>query len=237
MVSLDQAKAIWGRDLGQLVQSSGDSSAGVWVVAILLCATVVLSPVGIWLIVRLRKNASVSEHNDRIMSDFAAFVANADAVWAYPVMINTMLRQPGARSAPGLFLISLATEEKPPFTHQQMVELLSDFPEQLADELTADEQYQPHRRRRLPDSVTRGAAVYACDLMVDPRLLIGHHISDDAPFIPCLADRGDHGRLIVMPSWYVQGEPCFTDEQRKLATRSLQMLLLTAEKLRQINGR
>jgi hypothetical protein len=70
-------------------------------------------------------------------------------------------------------------------------------------ELLADEGYQAHRRRQLPEIVSGGQAIYACDLWIPPVLLKGQCV--DIPFLPCMAERGDSGRINVLPWWIATG--------------------------------
>jgi hypothetical protein len=54
--------------------------------------------------------------------------------------------------------------------------------------------------------MTRGRTVYACDLMIQQGLLNNAHISDENPLLPCLAEPGDAGRLLVLPHWLASGD-------------------------------
>src|SRR5688572_2350395 len=69
---------------------------------IVMC-TVVLIPVGLYLVIRgIRGRPKWGPALDYELG----FIDRAEAVMAYPLMINSMLRRPGDAAAAGLFLIS-----------------------------------------------------------------------------------------------------------------------------------
>jgi hypothetical protein len=77
-----------------------------------------------------------------------------------------------------------------------------------------DEQFKPFRRRKVPTSITRGPTVYACDLLIEPGLLPDKHISDNVPFLPCMAEPGEIGRLLLIPYWMIPPQLPATDDQK-----------------------
>ena len=80
--------------------------------------------------------------------------------------------------------------------------------------LMADEEYQRNRRRRLPDSITGGHTVYACDLGISPDYLPFRKINEEMPVIPCLAEPGDSGQIRIVPYWCAFGvtPPAWAEE-------------------------
>jgi hypothetical protein len=179
------------------------------VIGLVLLATVVLIPVGFYLIVSgLRKQAPLQKQFQEEM----AFIDRAEAVMAYPLMVNSMLRSPGDVPAPGLVIISFDRGEPETIPYMADVAIkageaighgLPPDDEQFLIDLMLDEEYQRSRRRRLPDSVTRGHRVYACDLSIHPWYLPGKRLNDEAPFIPCLAEPGEAGQIRAVPWWCV----------------------------------
>jgi hypothetical protein len=139
-----------------------------------------------------------------------AFIDRAEPVMAFPLMVNRLLRQPGDAPVPGLFIISFerGRAETVAFMGEVAVAAGDPLPlklpaadEQFLIDLMFDEEYQQSRRRRLPDSITKGHRVYAVDLAVHPHYLPDRHLSDGVPMVPCLAEPGDQGRVRAIPYW------------------------------------
>lgn len=123
------------------------------------------------------------------------------------VQANMALYDPGPEDLPCLVLISF----EPQF--QQHPEWLSELalhiysfkgreftnPEAAyVSSLTTDEIAERHRRRRLPDSFTRGACVYAADLWIYRSFLPrGFVLSHER--LPCVAEPGEQGRIELLP--------------------------------------
>jgi hypothetical protein len=136
------------------------------------------------------------------------FVAEALPVFAYPLMVNGALLKPGGKSSlPGLVLISFDETISAQDMAKLIVELTDPPAEWTAEDrsfasgLFEDMDFQRHRRRQVPLSVTGGREVFACDLMMDPRFLLGGFITESFPVVPCLAERGPSGRIIQLAWW------------------------------------
>jgi hypothetical protein len=143
-------------------------------------------------------------------------LAKGQVVWAYPLMVNRLLRQPANREpVPGLFLITLDPEAGDDLEIMGEIALrVGEPPADLSAEdqafchnLFMDEAYQRQRRRLLPPEVSFGLEVWAVDLAVHPAYLPGGHLSDEFPLIPCLATPGRFGVTRVMPYWMVANLP------------------------------
>jgi hypothetical protein len=177
------------------------------VIGVLLLFTGVLIPLGLWLII---SGLWARNRNGDALAGELAFIERAEPVMAFPLMVNRLLRQPGDAPVPGLFIITFdrGRAETVAFMAEVAVVAADPIPRKLpeADEqalidLMFDEEYQPSRRRRLPDSVTAGHRVYAVDLAVHPHYLPERHLSDEMPMVPCLAEPGDQGRIRAIPYW------------------------------------
>ena len=187
-------------------EGEGCVTAVVMPVLVLMGLTIVLLPLALRLYRRWRLVRRVDERN----REAEQFAEHATPVMAFPLMVNSMLRRPGTGHAPGLFLISF--DPRRGNSIRFMGELgervggghsggMSYEDYEFCRGLMADEQYRPFRRRRIPDSLTGGAAVYAVDLAVSQLLLAGRHIADEMPLVPCMAEPGDDGRIVQMPYW------------------------------------
>ena len=186
----------------------GRSKRSGWKIGLglLLICTIAAAPVGIGLFIvgLIPRNPRRTEYEAEL-----AFIERAQPVVAFPLMVNSMLRAPGDRPAPGLVIISFdpaadsvaAMAEVALAAGEPVGRGLSPEDEAALIELMLDEQYQPSRRRPLPGSVTKGARVYACDLVIHPLLLPDRHLSDDVPFVACLAEPGERGQIRTIPYW------------------------------------
>jgi hypothetical protein len=137
------------------------------------------------------------------------FLRNAVPVMAYPLMVNLMLRRPGIEPSAGLVLITF----DPSVTTNQAIDVVgridaacssgsTGLPDVIfCRKLMNHEDFILARRRKIPMSLTDGREFYACDLWIPPKLLHRQCISDDLPFIPCMAEPGESGRINVMPWW------------------------------------
>jgi hypothetical protein len=156
-----------------------------YVLAGVLCLTVVAAPVGIGLAIgtALRR----SRHR-RQYSDFLQLAARCRPITAYPLMVNrAALRTPGA-VAPGLVIGSF----DPRADHTFMSEIgLRIFAASGLDDgsmlstLMDDERFVRHRRRLLPLDQTDQIPVFAFDLMITGNHLPAGKVEG---IIPCLAD-------------------------------------------------
>jgi hypothetical protein len=190
-----------------------ERSLGRVAIGVLICLTGVLIPLGLFFIVRglLGKNPIQAALHVEL-----DFVDRAQAVMAYPLMVNSMLRHPGDEAAAGLVIISF--DDGPPTTVEFMAGVCVAIGEaessnadsevaRWARELMGDEDYQRSRRRRVPAELTKGHTVYACDLGIAPWYLPDRHLSDEIPMIPCLAEPGDTGRICAIPYWVAFDAP------------------------------
>ena len=136
------------------------------------------------------------------------FLDRAEPVMAYPLMINSILRRPGMKPSAGLVMVSFETNWPAEMANVGLrvgnADAASEADRNWLRELLADEEYQVHRRRKLPESVSGGRVIYACDLWIPPALL--KHQSLNIPMLPCMAERGDRGRINVLPWWIAVGE-------------------------------
>jgi hypothetical protein len=182
----------------------------VFTLVALLGLTIVLLPLAVWLFRWWRKTRQGSPDPREAL----AFAERAVPVMAFPLMVNSLLRRPGTDRAPGLFLISFdprvdagfmgeLAERVGAHDAQTMTRAEYDF----CRGLMADEEYRVYRRRELPPGLTKGAVVYAVDLVISPLLLSGRHISDEMPLVPCMAEPSDDGRVMQMPYWIATGGP------------------------------
>jgi hypothetical protein len=177
------------------------------VIGLLMLFTLVLIPVGVILII---KGLFARSGSRETLEKELAFIDQAEAVMAYPLMINSMLRSPGEKPAPGLVITTFEHGETDRVSFMADVALAALDPigkglpephEAFLVELMLDEDYQRSRRRKLPLSITGGRIIYACDLFVHPLYLPDRHLSDEMPVIPCLAQPGDVGEIRAMPYW------------------------------------
>jgi len=136
------------------------------------------------------------------------FLKAATPVMAYPIMVNSTLRRSGTKPSAGLVIFSFDE-----LSQSEMLDLISriehaDAPSEpdrkFLSQLLNDESYKPNRRRRLPASITGGKIVYACDLWIPPLLLKNNCL--EIPYLPCMAEPGDKGRINVLPWWIAVGE-------------------------------
>lgn len=173
---------------------------------VLFCLSGALIPVGLIFIFRAIRgvNAYQAEFDKEV-----EFINKAEAAVAFPLMVNSMLRKPGERMAPGLVLICFEPiGESIDFMSRVAMKVLQadekTCPEADLRELTeliSDEDFVRARRRRLPTCVTDNHAVFACDLAIPPLFLPNKHISEEFPFIICLAEPGEAGEIRVVPYW------------------------------------
>jgi hypothetical protein len=173
----------------------------ILIVSLAFAATIIGIPVSYIL---LRRTFG---RNDTGCEERLAFAEQAVPVMAHPLMVNSALRKPAGISAPGLVIISFdrAAQDDPgrmPAIALRLLELSLEDPASgtdaaYANDLFADEEYQPHRRRKLPASLSGDLTVYACDLMIHQALL--HKGFLDEPHIPCMATPGDTGRIEMIP--------------------------------------
>ena len=143
--------------------------------------------------------------------DLARLGKTPRLVWAMPLMVNRLLRDPqNTTPVPGLFMVAFTPISMPEWGDIGIAVLAppDDLPEQdraFCEALMDDEAYQPRRRRKLPMSVTGGREVWAVDLSVPPFYLVGNHVSDEFGLVPCLATPpgGDPDLEVVrvMPYW------------------------------------
>jgi hypothetical protein len=176
----------------------------VW--GILLCLGVVTAPWGIGLIISafVRKNEV-----DAPVKPELEWINGAELVLASPLMVNSMLRRPGTEAAPGLFLIYFFDGRNIPLAEvAEVVRMIEAPPEgaSAADRLylknlMGDLEYARNRRRPLPASISGGRVYYVVDLAVSPWYLLNNHISNEMPFVPCLAERGETGKIRAIPYW------------------------------------
>ena len=176
-------------------------------IGILLLCSLILIPIGIWLVITgLMKRTRRKEQLEAEL----AFIDRAECVMAFPIMVNSLLREPGERPVPGLFVMSF--DDGPPQTLEFMAEVIlamedidsakvSPDDARFLTELLLDEEYQRSRRRKLPVSITAGHTIYACDIAVNPLYLPNRHLADEFPLVPCLAEPRDHGQIRPIPYW------------------------------------
>jgi hypothetical protein len=171
----------------------------------------------------LRARKSLGEEEQLLVECLRAareFAERAQAVAAFPLMVNGMLRAPGSKIAPGLVLITfdpnartqlmadLAMSVASAGAEGNLAQSWSSAQRDFTAQLMEDEDFKPFRRRGIPSDMTGGLnAVSACDLMIDPALLPGGFLGDECPILPCLAEPGDSGRILLLPHWLVDDRP------------------------------
>lgn len=190
------------------------------VIAILMASTIVLIPRtikgvrAIWRSVKLR----------RVLEDFCD---DAVPVMAYPLMVNSDLRRPGTNPLPGL---ALAVFE-PDMTIAQsvgIVERIEDaertpgHPARVAiRKIFKDEQFRHARRRPVPECISNGAAVFICDIIMHPLCFSQGYLHDDLPFVPCLAEPGEKGRIMQLPHWVLTDDEPTAEQDKALSQVAL----------------
>lgn len=177
-----------------------------YALGLLLVASVAGAGVGLGLIVSAWLSGRKRNRHRRELAEAAR---RSVPVVAYPIMVNrALLRQEGV-TAPGLVLATFDRR----LTDAAMVGLverlalldlddLGPGSQSFLMDLFEDEQYTPGRRRRLPDDFTRGAEVYAFDLLILSDYLPAGKL--DTPLIPCVAEPGPAGTIQAIPWWVVQ---------------------------------
>jgi hypothetical protein len=215
-------------------EKSSESTILFFGLLVALISTIVLIPLAIKLFLKWCRSSPVSP----TMQTALEFAESAVPVMAYPLMVNSLLRSPGTHAAPGLFLICFESSDKP---NSQIESTVLKFIERenssilqadrdFCRSLLADEQFVPFRRRKLPKTLTDGAAIYACDLAVQSQLLFRQHILDEFPLVPCMAEPGERGRILQMPYWFIAdngvGSP-IEMEAFEVSLRSLTTFLQT----------
>ena len=182
------------------------------ITAVLSAVTVVLLPLAVYAYRRWRRLSTAARYARAAIT----FAERAEPVMAFPLMVNRVLRRPGSEPSAGLVLVCFDSNKGAAVDYMGELavtvgegtsEALSDADRRFCQRLMDDEQYVPFRRRKLPASITGGVDVYACDLVIDPHLLPGRHISDDLPLLPCMAERGDAGWISQIPFWVFAGGP------------------------------
>ena len=223
------------RLLAELQRGPDDSGFAVtfwfWTILLLLCATVVLIPLAVK---GYRHHRRRTRELQPLLEHARAFAGRAEVVVAFPLMVTSILHHPQTESGTGLVLISFDPAA-------DGVDLMTDLAQAVglgdaegwgkqerdwADRLMSDEQWQACRRRRLPDAMTGGPVVYACDLVIEPLMLPGHYVGEHAPLLLCLAEPGHEGCILHMPYWMVGEGQEPTQEERAAFWR---MMLLTRE--------
>ena len=191
-------------------EGEGCFTAIVLAILVLLSLTIVLIPAVVWFYPRWR----LMQRHKALVREWLAFAERAQPVMGFPLMVNSMLREPGSQPAPGLFLICFekGTGERLVFMSELAARVGAPDPQSMSPEdfafcsaLMTDEEFHPFRRRRLPQSLTGPVPVYAIDAAVSPLLLHGRHISDEMPLVPFMAEASDHGRILQMPYWFIAG--------------------------------
>lgn len=215
-----------GQDLHRLqamVSSESRMSALDWVLA---CSVVGLPHVAVKHLLfgggsrakRRRRYLDTIEFSFQLLRDSMLAVA-------YPLMVNTLLKQPNAVRSPGLFFAHLpASRSETPMSFDESVDLggticelsmgvapdgrpeLAAF-QTWAQQVFEDEEFQFGRRRMIDPKLASRPNVYLCDLVVDPLLLPDGHMSGRTTFLPVLAEPGPRGATVVMPHWLVTGAP------------------------------
>jgi hypothetical protein len=191
------------------------SQTGRIVFLILMSCTFVLMPIALLLARRLLARTEDEEMVLAILRRARKFGRRAVAVVAYPLMVNSTLRIPGAQRAPGLVVTAFdAVAQRDLGFMTRLAESLSrgggaegeagkwsKEQRRFAEELMADEEYRPFRRRQVPLGMTRDHTVYACDLLIEPDMLPGGFLSDDYLLLPCMAEPGETGLIFLLPYW------------------------------------
>lgn len=206
------------------------AGVGLWATIVLSALTLVLLPLSVTLYRRLRAARAARAP----LREAVRFAERATAVMACPLGNDPALRRPGVRAVPALVLVCFDPDVGTSVrfmtrvaaqvwdaVDQDEVIGLSDADRAFCEYLFADDEFVPHRRRKLPAAVTGGPDVYACDLMIVPQLLPGRHVSDALPMLPCAAEPGDAGRIAQVPFWLLPGAPAPAEEERQHFTLSL----------------
>ena len=186
-------------------RSGGCLNAAVLAVILLLAATLVFLPRALKMFRRWREERALV----RPLREALRFAEAAEVVMALPLIVHSVLRQPGDKPGCGLFLISFDPEYANSI--HRMADLLvlvgagtspslSESDRAFCHALMDNERFVPFRRRRLPSTLTPHGTAYAVDVAMDPTLLAGRHLGE-APMVPCMAEPGDQGRILQMPYW------------------------------------
>ena len=256
-------------------------NAMIVLVLLAMAVTVVLIPLA-W---RFYRQWRQRERLGAALHEVLDFARRAEAVMAFPLMVNRVLRTPGDQESAGLVLVCFdpVHGNSMPFMADMAVtvgrggELDDDLHEdgdghddgddehersaersasraqvegdaasvikELSPEdrafcvaLMNDEQYVPYRRRRVPDSITGGVAVWACDLWIDPGVLHGRRVSDEMPLLPCMAEPGPAGRITQIPWWVQLGVPAPDEDAEASFIRSMAMMSVIQQAARQQAG-
>jgi hypothetical protein len=210
------AARIKARFLREINHSIGRfNQTGRIVILILMACTFVLMPIALLLARRLLARTEDEEIVLAILRRARKFGRRAVAIVAYPLMVNSALRIPGAQRAPGLVVTAFDTVAQRDLGFMtRLAESLSrgggtegearkwsKEQRRFAEELMVDEEYRPFRRRQIPVGMTGGHTVYACDLLIEPDMLADGFLSDDCPLLPCLAEPGETGLIFLLPYW------------------------------------
>ena len=172
----------------------------------------------------------------RLIADMTEFVKNAELTYAYPIMINTSLREPGKQPAAGLFLIAGTYEagEDAEFNDDVLEQLtLAGFADGTSPLVTFakgldDEEFEPLRLRPLPEDAATGVPMFAADLMIDPRLLPGWKFAPEMTRLPCLLDPKSR-MTAILPQWLLDEPPMATLDHRDIFLDSLRQQWLLKE--------
>lgn len=178
---------------------------GRYVIAFLALMTTIGIPITIYQLVRIFRS-----HGD-LRKSWIALVERSIPITTLPLMFNSSLgRQPGM-NAPALVIGSFEHDLRHDsellneiVERVYLIELegAKDDDERAIERLMADEEFQPGRRRLLPDRLTDGHQVYAFDLPV-----IGDFLPAgwrDHPLIPCMVEPGPEGQLLPIPWWVAE---------------------------------
>jgi hypothetical protein len=175
-----------------------------YVVAILSFASTIGIPIALYQMVRI---VGIQLGYKKRKARFLEKCRRSVPVVVSPLMVNSkLLREPGV-TAPGLFMGSFEPGLRTSL--RGLDALFEAVIRAETDEVeTAEEHeiaalykqlgYEPHRRRLMPHGVTDGRDVYAFDLLVVADLL--EHRSYTIGTIPCLAEPGPQGQIVMMPT-------------------------------------
>jgi len=183
------------------------------IVALFSFMTVIGIPLGIWHLYLTFKPRR--EIPDELKTELE-FAERATLVFATPLMVNTLIREPSDQAVPGLFICTFdtaASSQRKLIADIAMKVTMPDLAKLPAADvnelecLMSDEEYQPNRRRRLPQSVTGKHVFYAVDLALASWYLPNQALSQSQLSVPCLADAGDQGSIRHIPYWCLPNVP------------------------------
>lgn len=196
---------------------------------VLMSLTIVLLPCAVrkfW-VWRQWRRATTDCHGRPRMTTALEFAEGAVPVLAVPLMMSSMLRRPQDDPAAALVMMSFDAGDG---SVSRMCDIacrmdersdLSPADQRFVAEMMNDVDYHAFRRRAIPPSLAGGMTVYACDLAIQPELLAGRCVSDELPLIPCMAEPGVTGRIVVMPYWMVEGRETPDDAAEEAFALSL----------------